>query len=261
MRFGVDYSCAPSRKKCIVVAAGEVVGEAVYLVELKKFSRHEDFESWLSDAKGVIAIDAPFGYPGEFCDFLGLTGDWNSFARGLSLIQKNNLVELAANFRAAREPGNKEPKRQSDIRAKSASAMKFFNPSVGRMAARLIPILVSHSTASLWPMRVCQSNTHIIEIYPALTARNFVQNQSYKNSVSPEKVRLRSQLLTSVPELKLTIEQRYEIINDNGGDCLDACFALLEACAFNPESPPEKPEVDKREGWIFSRFLQSFDVK
>ncbi len=244
---GVDFTSRPSNRKPITVASAE----SHRVVALRSFSSLDGFEAWLHSATGVVGIDAPFGYPIELCIDVFESRNWIEIASELSSFgPKDRIAPLAARvetFRNARPPGDKEPKRLTDRESKSASAMKFFQPPVGRMAARLLPILL-RTTHNVLPVRPSSSPVTIVEIYPAKWVRENGEGAAYKDRPDSENAR-RALLGKTRFEFSAEIEAR--VLNDKQGDMMDAIIACQQVADWlESGSPMRVDDQIQLEGWI-----------
>lgn len=246
---GVDFTSAPSSKKPIVIASAfdstAIATEVTYLSSLN------EFESWLNTAKGVIGIDSPFGYPTELCQALFPEMTWVELAKELGKIKPEQslriLEERVATFRDARPLGSKEPKRSTDRHSNAFSAMKFGRPPVGRMAARLLPIL-ERSSHSILPVRTTDSSTVVVEVFPGKLVRDAIGRQSYKGDKGTHDMRAR---IIEILNIQAEAEVISKAIQDKEGDVLDSLVALkqIQSWIANGRQMPTVNEATL-EGWI-----------
>ena len=244
---GVDFTSRPSRRKPVTVASAE----HNQIVSLECFPNLDKFEDWLNTSTGVIGIDAPFGYPVALCSELFLSERWEDIAKELSVFgSTDRLYPLAARveaFRNVRPSGDKEPKRLTDRASNSASAMKFFQPPVGRMAARLLPIL--HRTShNVLPVRPTSSPVTVVEIYPAKWVRANSNGITYKDQLGLRESR---RLLLSKTRFSMTSQLEEEVFADEKGDLLDAIIACEQVATWieSGGQMPNNPQI-LLEGWI-----------
>ncbi|MEI7576256.1 MAG: DUF429 domain-containing protein [Armatimonadota bacterium] len=244
---GVDFSSAPSSMKPIViVSANGPVADCV-----TKIHSLTEFETWLKTAEGIVGIDSPFGYPVEFCGTLFPEMDWNGIAKELGRIAPDQslrvLEERVTAFREVRPLGTKEPKRLTDQHSNAFSSMKFGRPPVGRMAARLLPIL-ERSAHSILPVRPKDSQTTVVEVFPGKLVRDAIGRESYKAEKGNEEIR---QTIFERLGLKASPDVREAAIRDSEGDVLDALIAVdqIRAWYSNGCQMPTLP-ITKLEGWI-----------
>lgn len=244
---GVDFSSAPSSKKPIVIVTAD--GPTADCVT--KINSLTEFESWLKTAEGIVGIDSPFGYPDEFCKTLFPGMDWHGIAEELGKIAPDQslraLEERVIAFRDARPLGTKEPKRLTDQHSNAFSSMKFGRPPVGRMAARLLPIL-ERSVHSILPTRPTDAPTIVVEVFPGKLVRNAIGRESYKGEKGNEAIR---QTVLERLGLKASPDVRAAAIRDSEGDVLDALVAVAQLRTWHLDGcPMPNDPIIKLEGWI-----------
>jgi hypothetical protein len=249
--FGVDFTSAPKKSKPIVIAECETDPE-VRLVQFHTLTTLTHFEKWLHEFDGIAGIDAPFGFPSEFREALGLNGSWEAQANQIGSIGFEEVFRRANEFRLNRPVGNKEPRRMADVATSSVSSMKMYNPPIGRMAAKIIPLLAK-TNASIFPVRVTDSDRVIFEIYCTPFARKVVGRIPYKNKAGLNQIRCR--ILSELPILVPT-SCRNTIIEDDLGDYLDALIGAYEAqSAWRKVTEGQTlipSDLDLLEGWTVS---------
>lgn len=245
MQFhGVDFTSSPHARKSIVVASGE----DHYCEKITELLSFGDFEAWLSDAEGIIGIDAPFGFPSLFCAqfYPGLA--WSGIAASLGLASGfDEFRAKVTDFKAGRQQGSLEFPRVTDREAGGVSAIHIGFPPVGLMAARLLPILnrVPHS---IQPMRPTLSTTKIVEVYPGKLAKSLIGSQSYKEKKGSPEVRIH--LLNQLP-ISLSDQVREAAEGDELGDTIDAVLAFQQVRSwFEADMPMPKGPTFELEGWI-----------
>ena len=244
---GVDFTSRPSHRKPLTVATAD----NGVIVSLQCFAQLDLFEEWLTEATGTIGIDAPFGYPVELCQQLFPGKTWSEIAEDLSIYRPlDRIAPLASQvkeFRDARPVGNKEPKRLTDRESNSASAMKFFQPPVGRMAARLLPILL-RSMHNILPVKPTESSVSVVEVYPAKWTRSHTIVGGYKDRLGLEEER---RALLHRTRFEFSIGTAEFAIADEKGDLVDAIIACEQVATWIEAGRPmpSSPQVNL-EGWI-----------
>lgn len=251
--YGVDFTSAPTNKKPIVVAECETEPE-LRLIKFLQFTRLAEFGAWLQEFQGTVGVDAPFGFPKEFRDAIGLSGTWKEQSSQIEALGLQRLVQIASEFRSSRPEGKKEPRRQTEIVTKAFSSMKMYQPPVGRMATRIIPLL-ARSGASVFPVRENKSGRMIFEIYCSPFARSVVGRQPYKNRAGTAEIR--SRILSSLP-MSVDNAQRKQVLDDDEGDFLDSLIGCYEAVLAEKKLASGAlvlpTDVDRIEGWIVTDF-------
>jgi hypothetical protein len=271
--YGVDFTCAPRRNKPITVAAGLVAARQVSITAIAFLSDFLAFESFLqTPGPWVAALDFPFGLPVRLLDALGWGRTW------AQIVETGEAVGMAAfesalkTFRAAQPPGAKEPRRAADLAAGSVSAMKMFNPPVGRMYFRGAVRLL-RAGVNIRPCHATVDPRTVVEAYPALVARAFIGRMSYKaddkRRQTAERRAARAALIDHIRgpglynspyRLRLNLPDpiAQRCLDDASGDTLDSVLAAIQAAWLvensGDEGAPAAP--DTREGWIYDPTLK-----
>ncbi|MBU1359820.1 MAG: DUF429 domain-containing protein [Gammaproteobacteria bacterium] len=272
MLLGCDFSSAPTRRKPIVLAFGQVDGDVVRLTSLEYFESLEAWQHRLQHIpRWIGAFDFPFGLPRELIVHLDWPLHWMecmAFYAGLS------RAEIRSTFKAfcdGRPSGSKFAHRATDGPAASSPSMKWVNPPVAFMLHAGMPRLLAAGAAfpglhvpSSDPPRVA------LEGYPGLLARELVGRRSYKSD-KPEtdkalRAAVRKELMAELEhgstrlDLRLSLEGalRDDLLADAKGDRIDAVLCLMQ-CAWGARrkvSPGPgfglPDQIDPLEGWIVS---------
>jgi hypothetical protein len=245
MQFhGVDFTSSPHASKSIVVASGE----DHYCENITELLSFGDFERWLSEAEGIIGIDAPFGFPSLFCAHAYPGLSWSGIAASLGLASGfDDFRAKVTDFKTGRQPGSLEFPRITDREAGGVSSIHIGFPPVGLMAARLLPIL-NRTPHSILPVRPSLSSTKVVEVYPGKLAKSLIDSQSYKEKKGTPEVRrhLMDQLTI---ELSDPVRQAAE--SDALGDTIDAVLAFQQVRPwFEADMPIPSGPTFELEGWI-----------
>ena len=265
MLIGVDFSSRPTRRKPIVVAAGERAGDGVHLQGLQRFDSLEAFGRWLAmPAAWIGAFDFPFGLPRELVEHLRWPTDWLACMRHYAALPRAEVRATFAAFCAARPAGAKFAHRACDRPARSSPSMKWVNPPVAYMLHAGVPLLLE-AGVHLPALHEGDRSRTALEAYPGLLARELVGTRSYKSDEAArqtsERLVARMAIVDALEQgatrlklrLLLDADQRELLINDASGDSLDAALCLLQA-AWGAQRPnyglPDA--VDPLEGWIVS---------
>ena len=272
--FGCDFSCAPTARKPIVVAAGRVgsigddAGELV-LVGLRRFTALDAWAAWLrSEPAWIGGFDFPFGLPRELVEHLHWPREWNALMSHYAGLGRAEIRATFAAFCAARPTGGKFAHRATDGPAGSSTSMKWVNPPVAFMLHAGVPPLLD-AGASLPGLHAGSNGSRVaLEAYPGLLARELIGRRSYKSDESakqtPERLAARTDLLAALEagttrlglRLALSGAQRAELLGDARGDHIDAVLCLVQAAwsaqrASTPGPGYGLPEqFDPLEGWI-----------
>lgn len=277
--IGVDFTSAPTRRKPITVAVGEMLGgqgdqpaSGLRLNELLSFQAMSDWQHWLtSSGPWVGAFDFPFGLPRAFVrDGLRWPIDpsapWPEITRRLAALSRPELIAHCKAWCDARPPGAKFAHRDTDLPAGSSPSMKWVNPPVVLMLHAGAPALLN---AGATLPGVHDTNTDrsriALEGYPGLLARSVLGRTSYKSDLPARRHDLQRQaarecLVQALESGAHAFDLRVDFahgrdlcIADPGADRLDAVLCLAQAGwawqrrAANWGLPAR---IDPLEGWI-----------
>ncbi len=261
--YGLDFTGAPGsghsgaiRRKRLTLAACTLDGDTLIVDELRSLNgaRSGDFsgfEGWLGTGGGWIAgLDFPFGQPAELIRELGWPETWAGYVGHVGALGKAGFEKILVDYKATKPPGRKEPRRATDVAARSVSPMKLAGVPIGKMffqgATRLLD-----SPLSIDPVRpVTGEGRAVVEAYPALVARKWIGKRGYKNddpSKQSEGMRLaRIDLVDAVRDRRRaggapSIREHYgfvvsmsdevarESIEDPTGDGFDSILCAIQA--------------------------------
>lgn len=262
--LGVDFTCAPCRRKPITVARGQRSGTVVRLQRIDELTDFAAFEAVLTEpGPWVGAFDFPFGLPREFvdCHALGATA-----AEVIAELQRRCPTRMA--FRALVDTwGNGRPAGQRLVHRRADTALRG-TQSTSPLQTRYVPVgfmyyeglsRLVRAGVHLPQLHVGDSARVAVEGYPGLLAHEIIGGRSYKNRDDGDRLIARKDLIDALEQgrtrlglrLKLTHAQHTALAADASGDRLDAVLCLMQA-AWAAERPraglPET--VDPVEGWI-----------
>jgi hypothetical protein len=268
--FGVDFTCAPSRRKLITVAHGRLAGAVLRLDGLLALPTLQAFEHWLA-APGpwLGGFDFPFGLPRAFVDAQAL-GD--STAAVIAEVQRRCPTRM--DFRALVDAwGNTRPAGQRLVHRATDGAMPGIS-STSPLQTRYVPVGFMYYEGLSRLVRAgvtlprlheglpgCDAQRVALEAYPGLLAHELVGRRSYKNSDAPDRLITRKDIVEALEQgrtrlglrLKLTHAQREALVDDASGDRLDAALCLVQAAWASTQPDHGLPRtVDAVEGWITS---------
>jgi hypothetical protein len=262
--WGVDFSCAPSRRKPITVARGRIAGAVLRFEGAQEIDSLARFEALLA-APGPWfgAFDFPFGLPRAFVDSLQL-GD--STAAVIAEVHRRCPTRM--DFRALIDQwGNARPPGQRLIHRRTDGAVPGITSS-SPLQTRYVPVGLMYyeglsrivkSGASI-PRRVDGDPSRVaVEGYPGLLAFELVGKRSYKNSALDDRLIARKDIVDALEQgrtrlnlrLKLSHAQREALVDDASGDRLDAALCLMQAgWASLRAFGGMPPDADGVEGWL-----------
>lgn len=264
--IGVDFTCAPTRRKPITVARGQRVGAVLRLEALEALPTLAGFEALLAEPGPWLGgFDFPFGLPRAFVQSLGLG---SSSAAVMAEVQRRCPTRMA--FRALVDAwGNGRPPGQRLIHRATDGAMPGISSS-SPLQTRYVPVgfmyfegyaRVLASGASMPCLHEGDASRVALEAYPGLLAFELTGRRSYKNSEEPDRLITRKDIVDALEQgrtrlglrLKLTHAQREALVDDASGDRLDAALCLVQAAWASTQPGYGQPKVvDAVEGWITS---------
>lgn len=118
MLFGCDFSSAPTTRKPIVVAIGEMADAgSVALTALQRFATLEAWGRWLRDTPSWVGgFDFPFSLPRELVEHLKWPLEWAPLMAHYASLGRAEIRDTFAAFCAARPVGGKFAHRAAETR-------------------------------------------------------------------------------------------------------------------------------------------------
>ncbi|MDP2680259.1 MAG: DUF429 domain-containing protein [Rhodoferax sp.] len=269
--LGCDFSSAPTPRKTIVLAIGELHQGRVQLARLTRFASLPAFSDWLKQGQSWVGVfDLPFGLPRELVQTLGWPTDWDACLAHYAALSRDQIRQAFAAFCNNRPVGGKFAHRATDGPAGSSPSMKWVNPPVAFMLHAGVPLLLQ-AGATLPGLHTGDQPLKIaLEGYPGLLAREVLGRRSYKADDKArqtfDRLIARKDLITALEQgntrlglrLKLTHAQRDALADDARGDALDAVLCLMQAAWAQTRHDAGDaryglpPHMDTLEGWIVS---------
>lgn len=265
--YGLDFTSVPNGKKPITCAQCTLVNGLLSLEDIRKLTSFEQFEQFIrSDGPWIAGLDFPFGQPRKLVENLNWPLSWAGYVEVVGNMSKHEFVDILEQYRQDREKGDKQHMRTVDRKAGSCSPMMLYGVPVAKMFFEGAPRLLS-SGASIIPNHPSDSDRIIVEAYPALVARKFVGNRSYKNDTKSKQTAEHKQARNRIVgalcankqkeiygfSVRLSDEQIELCIEEPGADLLDSILCAIQS-AWAYENKEENygipADCDPLEGWI-----------
>ena len=265
--YGIDFSSAPSPRKGITYAQCNLVERGLFLEGVGSLNSFPEFEKYLHrPGLWVAGMDFPFGQPRKLIENLGWPQTWEGMIRYISSLSKTEFVHVLENYCLSRERGDKHHLRRTDQVARSRSPMMLYRVPVGRMFFEGTPRLLK-AGVSVHPCAVRNDPRVILEAYPALVARHWIGNRSYKTDTLPkqtvERRAAREEILRGLRSedakkyfgfnIHLNEVDADRLIEDGSGDYLDAFLSAAQvgwAYIQRDRNFGIPKDCDPLEGWI-----------
>ena len=270
--YGLDFTSAPSRRKPLIAVCCTLNGRTLRAENAEVLADFEEFERFLElGGPWVCGMDFPFGQPRSLVEALGWPPKWEGYVGKVSGLLKEEFEDAIRGHMAGRPKGGKYHYRLADQRSGSSSAMMLFRVPVGKMFYQGAPRLL-RSGISVEPCRPTGSERVAVEAYPAVVARRFLGNRSYKSDERKKQTPIqrlaREELVAGLGSA--TLEEAYGFVVEMGGswrerfvrepaaDALDSLVCAVQAAwAYTKRDEgwgvPE--ECDRGEGWILDPHL------
>jgi Protein of unknown function (DUF429) len=261
--MGVDFTSAPRKGKPITWASGMLRNGVLRLEAVLGLPSIDAFDAALrTPGPWVAAFDLPFGLPRELVEHLGWPNQWIACMTHYASLSRDEIRSTFAAFCAARPVGSKFAHRACDGPAGSSPSMKWVNPPVALMMHAGVPRLIS-AGVHLPGLHDGDRTRVALEGYPGLVARDLIGRRSYKSDdvskQTADRLIARKDIVDAIEQgrsryavrLSLRPAQRESLIDDAGGDRLDAVLCMLQA-AWAVQQPGFglPAQMDPLEGWI-----------
>ncbi|WP_112428461.1 DUF429 domain-containing protein [Thermogemmatispora tikiterensis] len=241
--YGCDFTSAPCHRKPIVVAVGQLEGRRLTILSLEDCSDWAAFETYLRlPGPWLAALDLPFGLPAAVVKALGWPASWADYVSLVARLELPSFLALLQRYSAGQPPGQKLPRRPTDVLAQARSPLMRQRVPLARMFWQGAPRLLT-SGACILPCHPTEAERVILEGYPALVARRWLGRQPYKgegreqNTAAHRQARLRLLMSLTSPELTQSYDLTLVLpaacqsacLDDARGDRLDALLCAIQA--------------------------------
>lgn len=276
--YGLDFTSAPGPKKAITYAQCKLTANGLSLQCLGYLTSFAEFEYFINmPGPWVAGMDFPFGQPREFIQNIGWPETWEGVSRHISRMSKDEFIHTLETYSRDREKGDKHHLRLTDTLARSRSPMMLYRVPVGKMFFEGAPRLLN-AEVSIPPCRVQNDPRVVVEAYPALVARRWIGNRSYKTDSVKHQTTARQSareeiiqgLRSKDPKLHFGFDIHFDdqdadiFIRGSSGDQLDALLCAIQAGWAHTKREQNfgiPIDCDPMEGWIADPLLANGKAK
>lgn len=261
--LGIDFTSRPCRQKPICCVDAELKGNELIVNVVHRWSDFAAFEAALARPGPWIAgMDFPFGQSRRFIRNIGWPRGWADYVAHVGTMSRADFRRHLDAYRKHRQPGDKEHRRQTDMKAGAISPQKLYGVPVGLMFFEGAPRLLQ-SGASVPGLRDADPERIAVEAYPGALVRILVGRRSYKNDTvskqTSDQREARNDIVKALRDGALLathgcrVHADEEIADDPAADDLDALLCAVQAAAAwirRDAGFGAPPDVDANEGWI-----------
>ena len=268
--IGIDFTSAPRRQKPITMARCSLAGQVLTVESFTDLYDFTAFEELLAqDGAWIAGMDFPFGQSRKLVENIGWPPTWAGYISLVGNLSRDDFVAALTKYKDPRSYGDREHRRACDELAGSISPQKLYGVPVGKMFHEGAPRLL-RCAANIPLLRPADTAQTIIEAYPALVARRFIERQSYKNDTKSKQTGdqrnarqrlmdgLQSDSLREIYGMRIVIDptDSDRCVVDPTADRLDALLCAIQAgwAARHPEYGIPA-DADELEGWISDPLL------
>jgi hypothetical protein len=265
--YGLDFTSAPGREKPITCVGATLIESVLHVESLVVFECFDTFENFLgSPGPWIAAMDFPFGQPRKLRVNLGWPERWEEIARLVGALSPAEFERLLTDYREPREPGDKHHLRHTDELAGAKSPMMLYGVPVAKMFHRGVPLL-ERARLNIIPCRPINKDRYVVEAYPALVARRYIDRSKYKSDKGSQQATqceaARRELLDTLRSSRL--EEDFglsldlpgglcdEFVADASADRLDALLCAIQSAwswTLRDQNFGIPTGIDAAEGWI-----------
>ncbi len=265
--YGLDFTSAPGRAKPITCVGATLIEQTLHVESLVLFECFDTFENFLgSPGPWMAGMDFPFGQPKKLRLNLNWPERWDEIARLVADLTPAQFERLLTKYREPREPGDKQHLRHTDELAGAKSSMMLYGVPVAKMFHRGVPLL-ERARVNIIPCRPLNKDRYVVEAYPALVARRYIDRTKYKSDKRGQQTAecedARRELLDILqgPRLEedfglaldLPAGLSDEFVADATADRLDALLCAIQSAwswTLRDQNYGVPTDIDPAEGWI-----------
>jgi hypothetical protein len=270
--YGIDFTSVPGPRKAITYAVCRLTEDGLALERLGALTSFEEFEGFLQvPGPWVAGMDLPFGQPRKLIENIGWPDTWEGMIRHISEMSRSEFVYTLESHCEIREKGDKHHLRHTDRAARSRSPMMLYRVPVGKMFFEGAPRLLE-AGVNIPPCHVRADPRTVLEVYPALVARRWIGDRSYKSDTLKQQTSERRSAREEILSRLRTSEARNHfgfvvdiheedanlLIQDGTGDRLDSLLCAIQAGWAYTQRDRNfgiPANCDPLEGWIVDPLL------
>lgn len=260
--IGIDFTSCPTLKKPITCLACVLKKGVLSARDLRKLNSCEEFESTLT-AQGpwIAGIDFPFGQSRKFIENMGWPRTWSGYVTFVSGLGRLGFCRVLDSYRETRAWGDKEHRRATDVTAGAISPQKLHGVPVAKMFYEGSGRLIKAGVTVPGLLKGDQTRI-VVEAYPGVVARKFIDKQSYKNDSKKKQTNTqwmaRQNLLKQITgvylaEYGFSVSADTSLADDPTGDQIDALLCAIQAAwswTQRDRGFGAPAHFDALEGWI-----------
>ena len=261
--LGIDFTSAPGARKPITCVEAELSGSTLHFRSLLEWTDFHQFENAL-EAPGpwIAGIDLPFGQSRTFIHNIGWPQTWAGYVTYVSNMTRQEFRATLDDYRQGRATGDKEHRRECDIRTGAISPQKLYGVPVGLMFFEGAPRIL-RSGATIPGLQDGDPSRVVLEVYPGLLARKLLGRRTYKHDTRARQTVDQLEARRSILEHLTTsgvrtshlveVEAPASLAEDPSGDQLDALLCTVQtvwAWQQRTRGYGIPRDSDSLEGWI-----------
>ncbi|WP_053949140.1 DUF429 domain-containing protein [Halolamina sediminis] len=278
--YGVDFSGAQDAERNVWIAGGPLKDDGVQIETLGsgrellsdasgREATHDALVDWLRERESAaVGLDFSFGLPSTLLDAMeDSPGHWTVF---LDAFPPAGCADPGAfeewgkeRTRRATDGDRAFLKRETDTPVGASSPYGFIGSTITFYGIRdvLAPLVRGsdggEAVATVAPMQTStfEPPLTLLETYPAGVLDDLgLQRRNYKGASDAERAARRENLegLTSSVDVSVYDDDRTTIVDDTGGDALDAVVAAAATYrAVDGDFAHDENHYDEREGDIY----------